>query len=102
MAAAAAGITTDGAVCRRMIVMGMAHRLGAITGHQPAITRRRQPGRSYVLISVDETSRATHRPIRPLRPGTTAPRITQFRMVCVSRTEVAETSFLMAQTAVQR
>jgi hypothetical protein len=52
--------------------------------------------------SVDETSRATHRPIRPLRPGTTAPRITPFRMVCVSRTEVAETSFLMAQTAVRR
>jgi hypothetical protein len=84
MAADAAGITTDDAACRRTN-RGTGR---DATGRLHVTTSR--PGRSCGLISAaGETRRNTPRQIRPIRPGTTARRISRFRTAYVSRTEGA-------------
>jgi hypothetical protein len=62
-------------------------------GSRPHVTTSR-PGRSCGLISAGETRRDIPRQIQPLRRGTTARRISQFRTACVSHTEGARPSGL--------
>jgi hypothetical protein len=84
MAADAAGITMDGAACRKTN-RGTGHR-HVTTGRRHVITSR--PGRSCALISAGgETRRDIPRQIRPLKRGTIARRISRFRTACVSHTE---------------
>src|SRR6476646_2379082 len=79
MAVGEAGITMDDAACRKTN--------RATTGESTAGTTTRIADRGFGLISAAEgTSRDTLRQIRLLRPSTTARRLTQFRMGCVSRT----------------
>src|SRR5207248_11428719 len=81
MAAAAAGITMGDAACRRT---------SPATGQGIGVTTTRIADRRFVLISAAAGTKGdTLRRIRGLGRGTTARRITQFRMGCVSRTKVA-------------
>jgi hypothetical protein len=69
---------------RRRDTTRLPHRPGSITGLP------HRPGLSCSLVSATEMRRGTPRRILPLRHGTTARRISQFRMGCVSRTEGAK------------
>src|SRR6266436_5186237 len=78
MAVDAGFITMDDAACRR--------RSPATTGQGVATTRIADRGFGLTSAAVG-TRRDTDHRIRALRRGTTARRITQFRMGYVSRTE---------------
>src|SRR4051794_25198233 len=74
-----ASITMDDAACRKTN--------RATTGESTAVTTTRIADRRFGLISAAGTSRDTLRRIRPLRPSTTARRLTQFRTGYVSHTQ---------------
>src|SRR5690349_316425 len=79
MAVGEAGITMDDAAYRKT---------NRATGESTAVTTTRIADRGFGLIlAAAGMSRDTLRPIRLLRPSTTARRLTQFRTDYVSRTQ---------------
>jgi len=91
MAAGAVGITMADAACRRTNP--------GITGQSGVATTRRIADRGFDLTSAGgETRGDTPRQIQPLRRGTTARRITQFRTGYVSRTEDVKPGLLRGRS----